>query len=343
MTILSQRDLKWANEVLGTQGTIGNLGCTITCISMLLGKTPSEVNQSIKNVNGYAQGNLVDWAKLPLAFSQIKSATRVRVYDNDQVKQAIEKNGGCLVEVNGSRIGASKHWVLYIGGGQMYDPWFGTQKTTNYYPPTGFAVLEIVQSTQEFMQIEKSVFESLVTKSSAYDEMAKLGYINPKSIELITNSLEENIRELKAEYDKFVLAIVAKLNPTGSLAPVTDKNYALQLVDEVLNEKDSIQKIQNIATMVCCYTIEKSLKQKEDEIAKTTKELEEENLRHERELGRLKQEIEDMEVKHTAQIESLKKRLETVSKSTTALKDSKAVLKSSLSLVAKLKQMMGIK
>ena len=328
MTILSQRDLKWANEVLGTQGTIGNLGCTITCISMLLGKTPSEVNQSIKNVNGYAQGNLVDWAKLPLAFSQIKSATRVRVYDNDQVKQAIEKNGGCLVEVNGSRIGASKHWVLYIGGGQMYDPWFGTQKTTNYYPPTGFAVLEIVQSTQEFMQIEKSVFESLVTKSSAYDEMAKLGYINPKSIELITNSLEENIRELKAEYDKFVLAIVAKLNPTGSLAPVTDKNYALQLVDEVLNEKDSIQK---------------TLKQKEDEFAKTTKELEAENLRLETELGRLKQEIEDMEVKHTAQIESLKKRLETVSKSTTALKDSKAVLKSSLSLVAKLKQMMGIK
>ncbi len=328
MTILSQRDLKWANEVLGTQGTIGNLGCTITCISMLLGKTPSEVNQSIKNVNGYAQGNLVDWAKLPLAFSQIKSATRVRVYDNDQVKQAIEKNGGCLVEVNGSRIGASKHWVLYIGGGQMYDPWFGTQKTTNYYPPTGFAVLEIVQSTQEFMQIEKSVFESLVTKSSAYDEMAKLGYINPKSIELITNSLEENIRELKAEYDKFVLAIVAKLNPTGSLAPVTDKNYALQLVDEVLNEKDSIQK---------------TLKQKEDEFAKTTKELEAENLRLETELGRLKQEIEDMEVKHTAQIEGLKKRLETVSKSTTALKDSKAVLKSSLSLVAKLKQMMGIK
>ncbi len=328
MTILSQRDLKWANEVLGTQGTIGNLGCTITCISMLLGKTPSEVNQSIKNVNGYAQGNLVDWAKLPLAFSQIKSATRVRVYDNDQVKQAIEKNGGCLVEVNGSRIGASKHWVLYIGGGQMYDPWFGTQKTTNYYPPTGFAVLEIVQSTQEFMQIEKSVFESLVTKSSAYDEMAKLGYINPKSIELITNSLEENIRELKAEYDKFVLAIVAKLNPTGSLAPVTDKNYALQLVDEVLNEKDSIQK---------------TLKQKEDEFAKITKDLEAENLRLETELGRLKQEIEDMEVKHTAQIEGLKKRLETVSKSTTALKDSKAVLKSSLSLVAKLKQMMGIK
>jgi hypothetical protein len=186
----------------------------------------------------------------------------------------------------------------------------------------------LVQSTQEFMQIEKSVFESLVTKSSAYDELAKLGYINPKSIELITNSLEENIRELKAEYDKFVLAIVTKLNPTGSLAPVTDKNYALQLVDEVLNEKDSIQK---------------TLKQKEDEFAKTTKELEAENLRLETELGRLKQEIEDMEVKHTAQIEGLKKRLETVSKSTTALKENKALNRDALSLISKLKKLIGIK
>lgn len=185
-----------------------------------------------------------------------------------------------------------------------------------------------VQSAQEFMQIEKSVFENLVTKATKWDELDKAGYPNVKAIELVTNSLRENAEDVKREYDKFVLDIVSKLNPTGSLAPVTDKNYALQLIDGLVIEKDEIQK---------------TLKTKEDQFVKTTRELESENLRLETELTKLKQELEEMETKHTSEIEKLKKRLETVSKSTTALKENKALNKNALSLISKLKRLLGIK
>jgi DNA-directed RNA polymerase subunit RPC12/RpoP len=63
----------------------------------------------------------------------------------------------------------------------------------------------------------------------------------------------------------------------------------------------------------------------------------------ETELNKLRTEIEQMETKHTAQIETLKKRLETVSKSTTALKENKALNTDALSLISKLKKLLGIK
>lgn len=294
---ISQRDPRWANETLGTQGTIGNYGCTITCISMLLGKTPSEINQSIKNVGGYAQGNLVDWSKLPLAFSQIKSALRVRTYDNEQVKQAIEKYGGCLVEVDGARIGATKHWCLYIGGGQMYDPWFGTQKTTSYYPPTGLAVLEIdkIVSTEPMITIPAKERDDLIKRSSILTDLENAGYPNIQAVNVSITGIKENYGELKKEYDNFILKIVEKLNPTGSLGPITDKNTALSLLDEVIIENDKVQS---------------ELKEKEDQWKKASAKLTEENKILEKQVGSLRKELEELRDQHTAQIEDLNKQHE---------------------------------
>lgn len=146
MENLSQRDTRWKNIQLGwSQVTIGSHGCTITAISMLIGTTPEKTNNRIMEVNGYAKSNLVIWSKLPEAYPEIKSATRYYSYDNDLVKQAIERNGGCLVKVDGSRIGADTHWVLYIGGGRMIDPWTGSEKSTSYYPAKGFTIIEITK------------------------------------------------------------------------------------------------------------------------------------------------------------------------------------------------------
>lgn len=111
--------------------------------------TPDEVNSRLLKVSGYAapkdaptQKNLVIWSKINEAIPTLSNATRYNSYDNDKVKAAIDKSGFCLVEVDGARIGASRHWCLYIGGGQMYDPWFGTQKATSYYPTVGFSVID---------------------------------------------------------------------------------------------------------------------------------------------------------------------------------------------------------
>jgi archaellum component FlaC len=109
---------------------------------MACGLTPDEVNSRLLKVGGYANTNLVIWSKINEAIPTLSNGTRFYTYDNDKVKQAIEKNGFCLVEVDGTRIGASRHWCLYVGGGQMYDPWTGVQKSTSYYPALGYAVID---------------------------------------------------------------------------------------------------------------------------------------------------------------------------------------------------------
>lgn len=150
-----------------------------------------------------------------------------------------------------------------------------------------------VQSTQESMQVEKKVFEELVGKSTKYDEFEKAGYPDLKSLEMIINSLKENKEDLKKEYDKFILDIVTKLNPTGSLAPVTDKNYALQLIDSLITEKDEIE------------TAKKKL---EDESSKREKALEEEIYKQEVSLKSLKTEVERL-LKRVLTAESENERL----------------------------------
>src|SRR3990167_4289220 len=111
MNILNQRDSRWANITLGTKGTIGEFGCVITCISMASDLLPPEVNNRF-NANGvYANGNLVTWTKIQGAIPWLQFEWRGYTYENDKVSSAIQKNGFCLVEVDGSRIGGTKHWV----------------------------------------------------------------------------------------------------------------------------------------------------------------------------------------------------------------------------------------
>jgi hypothetical protein len=141
MEILSQRDNRWKSVKLGfSDKTIGGYGCTITCLAMLSGLNPDEVNERMKSVNGFANKNLVIWKKIDEAIPWLKFEWRGWEYDNEKVKA----NVPCLVEVDGKRIGAKKHWVLYIGNKQMLDPWYGNQKATSYYPPTGYAIVKKV-------------------------------------------------------------------------------------------------------------------------------------------------------------------------------------------------------
>ena len=65
MTPLSQRDPRWKDIKLGTGSTtIGQEGCLVTCLAMLAGTTPDVVNEELKRVGGYQNGNLVIWSAL---------------------------------------------------------------------------------------------------------------------------------------------------------------------------------------------------------------------------------------------------------------------------------------
>jgi len=150
MEILSQRDPRWKSIVLGKSNTkIGGYGCTITCVAMLAGLTPDVVNARLNEVGGYAapdnaptQKNLINWYKVNAAIPELQFQSRVRSMDYDAVNGAVNNFGACLVEVDfdGAR-GNLRHWVLWVGGGRMYDPWTGTEEDLGKYEPIGFAII----------------------------------------------------------------------------------------------------------------------------------------------------------------------------------------------------------
>lgn len=140
MTILGQRDPKWGGIKLGFSETfIRDYGCTITCLAMIIGTTPDVVNDRMKAVQGFKNGNLVIWAKIEEAFPGIK-VRRVWSYDNADVKA---NTPNVMVEVPAAPIGGTgSHWVVYLGGGRLNDPWTGTERPTSDFPnPTGYCVL----------------------------------------------------------------------------------------------------------------------------------------------------------------------------------------------------------
>lgn len=146
MTLYSQLDPRWKNELLGFSSvTIGGYGCTITSIGMLLDETPSSVNARMKAVGGFADKNLVIWEKIKDAFPEkVESVRRVWYYDNEDVKANIP----CIVQVNGAPIGASMHFVVYVGDHKIYDPWGGVERPTAYYDAQSYCVIKLKPQIQ---------------------------------------------------------------------------------------------------------------------------------------------------------------------------------------------------
>lgn len=201
-TLLSQRDPKWSNLQLGTGNlSIGQAGCTITAISMRYGVTPEFLNQRMKEVEGYQDGNLVIWKKLEQALPGVIFKWKYDKYDNDIVKASMPT----IVEVDGSPIGAPRHWVLFIGNQKMYDPWDGMEKPTNAYKPISFVVMEgeykkegekegcLVPNTPEW----RKKYEDLVAKSTEHDKFIKAGFASFTDVVLKLEEKDREIKELK--------------------------------------------------------------------------------------------------------------------------------------------------
>lgn len=150
MQLLSQRDNRWKDILLGMSRTttIGSHGCVIACVSMAGGTTPDVVNSKLVSVGGYAgdSGNLIIWTKINQALPWLKFRDNGRyyAYDNTLVVESISKNGFCLVEVDGTPIGGTVHWVLYIGNKELIDPWDGKVKPTSSYRAIGFSIIDKV-------------------------------------------------------------------------------------------------------------------------------------------------------------------------------------------------------
>lgn len=149
VTTFSQRDKKWASKKLGFSNlTIGDYGCTITSLASLISYvyqetyTPDKVNDLLKGVNGFV-GALVLWSRIPVAFNKLKFIKRVYSYNNLETSLYVYgRKMPVMVEVNAARIGAIRHWVLFLGGQKEMDPWDGVIKSTATYPMTGEAFIQ---------------------------------------------------------------------------------------------------------------------------------------------------------------------------------------------------------
>jgi len=182
MKIYSQRDPKWASNLMGT-GTLGQLGCTITCLSMISEISPDVLNNEIKQVGGYS-GNYIIWEKLDSikGFDFIK---RVRVYENTEVVA----NLPCLVEVNGAPIGGTTHWVLYIGNKKLWDPWTGTEKSTSAYLPIGYSVIKYKKESDIIQPTPMITAQTKIPQ--VIDENG-----NPMEVQAIVSSIKAKNEEI---------------------------------------------------------------------------------------------------------------------------------------------------
>jgi len=141
MTILSQRDPRWASQKLGFHPTftIGSHGCFITSIAMIVGTTPDVVNDRLRAVSGYmSKSGVLIWSKVPEALKGVTIKHLLEPYNNDIVRA----NLPVLVTVDGTPIGAPLHAVVYIGNQQLADPWTGIKEPTSKYKAQKFVVLQ---------------------------------------------------------------------------------------------------------------------------------------------------------------------------------------------------------
>lgn len=151
MKIYSQNNPQWKDDKIGkSRSTIGRFGCTLTCVGMLINKTPNEVNTALTLVGGF-NADLIVWSKIQAAFPSLKHIRRGKFNDMSYIETYVDKYGACLVEVDFDGIVASPadmHWVVYIPGGKLWDPWDGKEYSrARYKIIKGFSSFEILESS----------------------------------------------------------------------------------------------------------------------------------------------------------------------------------------------------
>ena len=143
LTLLSQRDPRWAQNKLGASSlTVGRYGCTTTAICMGLSAFGISITPDVIASNGasYTADGLILWGKLKLP--KFKFVKRGYGRDDAAIRASLAApDEFVILEVNHS------HWVLATGKtlfGNDYkiaDPWFGDRSTAvgRYKAITGSA------------------------------------------------------------------------------------------------------------------------------------------------------------------------------------------------------------
>jgi hypothetical protein len=322
MTLYSQRDSRWGNQKLGYgDTTIGNFGCTITSLAQLLlinghNETPATVNEKLKVNNGFVgtNKNLLVWTAIEKAFDA-KHIKRGYTYNNNEVLNAIAQYGGCMVEVDGTRIGTPTHWVLYIGNQKMIDPWTGVEKATNYYPAKGYSVVSVQKRVGNPPDMPKTYTQE------QWDKLNLENTDNWNKWKKAENDLASLRHENQDNWDKWQAELkkAAKLQSDldGANAKADQRKKEYETLLETLAKKLTLPATSDISDIMGAIerllSVEELLRKAEKDLAKQQEKHDQEKEQFIRDIEALRGAIDKQQKENEtllARINDLEKRLE---------------------------------
>jgi len=120
---ISQLDDRWQNERLGTSyTTIGQYGCLLTCVAMLLkfyghDTDPKRLNTWLKEHAGYSNGNLLVWGQVPVIYPGVTYDGKWEGSRNDIIDKCLADGRPAIIHVdyNPATSAIEQHWVLVVG------------------------------------------------------------------------------------------------------------------------------------------------------------------------------------------------------------------------------------
>lgn len=271
--LFSQRDSRWAGTLLGYNTsnpyTIGNYGCLITCLGMMIDKTPLEVNQILKDVGGFTTGSgELIWSKtkaLGLNTEYLSARYESAVTSQGIAKAKSVLDSGkvllCEIDFNPATVGEEMHFVVCVGyDGDNFiinDPWTGTQKSFDTYGGFSRAILQFRVLDKTYPQdgdqtntvdVDSKVFEELVRKSTITDKVAeKLNVDTSETI--ILGELDKLITYEDTVVAKDKQLQEASIQISALEAKITDlSTNNTSLLSENINLSDKIKEQSVIIT-----------------------------------------------------------------------------------------------
>lgn len=139
MQYLNQRDKRWSSIKLGFgTSTIGSHGCFLTCLSMIVDKTPPEVNEILKKAGAFYKDLIIsDKAAAALGLRYLGKETDINKPPTWYPS---------IKEVDMSPApGKTQHFVLRIlfdGRKRIIDPWTGQVQKIDFYPFTSYRLFK---------------------------------------------------------------------------------------------------------------------------------------------------------------------------------------------------------
>lgn len=268
MNLLSQRDKRWKDKLLGFNTatyTIGSHGCLITCQAMFLDTTPDEVNDKLKAVNGFVNGGFYVYGSLQKAYPypQIVSEKITQTplpLTTAQVKEIKTAfDGGKYVVLGIDSIPSTQaydqHFVLLSGysssGYDIYDPWTGTERPMSDYFGANAKTFE--QSVYQYLIYE--VKGSVSCESKLAGKQAELDEVRESR-----DKWKNKYEELDKEYTEDIKAKTKHIEELQKTIAEQNVQLTLNSGSQEADKKELVDLRQKLADKdVECREVKDSL------------------------------------------------------------------------------------